>query len=475
MNVTIEHPSEASVPTLDLPSAPPTGRPTAVGIQLRHQPLKQPLRPSSQSRVTPEFLRKMTPTAPLPRIPPPAAAAPPPPPKEVMQTFTEFANPSKQRAGPPSNNGSELSFGGNSDYSDRSGGSTGSDASGEDDQEYDDVVGDYPARGDEPATPIDDPLRPSEGFKTLDEEKTDILCKLNRLKRQGFSGLRSFGVHSDIREMRAELNRVKSELELEASIKFQRKILIALTSTLEYGNKRWNPLDLELNGWSEQVVESITDYDNVFERLHQKYKGKMSMPPEMELVTMVASSAFVFHLTNTMFKNKSVMENPAFMEKMAQAMAQQAAKQQQQQQNTDQEDAGPQQPSEPRDYRHDDGAGPSESGGGRREIRGPGGMDFSSFLGGALPPIGFGPPPPRPASAQIQPTPQPRSPPKKKRPAPSVSSESGSERLSDIISEDLASIPDDLSDISEKVVTVQQAPAKKRGKKDTTSKNVIML
>jgi hypothetical protein len=348
----------------------------------------------------------------------------------------------------------------------------------DEDDQYADMAGDYPARAPDDLPGGQDPLRPSEGFRTLDEEKTDILCKLNRLKRQGMSGLRSFGVHSDIREMRSELTRVKTELELEGSIKFQRKILMALTSTMEYANDRWNPLDLHLKGWSEQVCESITDYDTVFERLFYKYRGKVSMPPEAELLLMVGSSAFVFHLTNTMFKSKNITENPEFMAQMAKAMAAQQAQQQQQQQQQQASDDDPEPP-----VRHGGSGGGGSAD--RREIRGPG-MDFSALLGGGgigLPPMDMGPPPPRPSVPVADPPvrPMPRAPPASparrgtKRPA-SVTSDSGSDRLSDVISEDLASLPDlpdtsspdDDSDGSDggerKLVRVSQQQQRGRGR-----------
>lgn len=429
MNVTLEHPTDASVPTLDVPAAT-RQQPTHVDIRVQppaqaHQALKYPARPRPRT-LADAFRARMQPPPPRPPPQQPQQA-----PREVVQTFTEFANPVKQRpAGPPS----EMSDG---SYS-SDGGPPSSGAGGpesvlnEEDEQYADMAGDYPARADDlPAA--EDPLRPGEGFRTLDEEKTDILCKLNRLKRQGMSGLRTFGVHSDIREMRSELHRVKTELELEGSIKFQRKILMALTSTMEYANERWNPLDLHLKGWSEQVCESITDYDNVFERLFYKYRGKVSMPPEAELLLMVGSSAFVFHLTNTMFKSKNITENPEFMAQMAKMMAaqQQQAQQAQQQPPVNDEEPGA-------------GDAPAATGD-RREIRGPG-MDFSALLGGGgLPPMGMGPPPPRPsvppADPPVAPMPTPSS---RKRPA-SVTSDSGSDRLSDVISEDLASVPGDLT------------------------------
>jgi hypothetical protein len=62
-----------------------------------------------------------------------------------------------------------------------------------------------------------------------------------------------------------------------------------------------------LDGWSEQVHENVNDYDDIFEELHDKYKGSgAKMAPELRLLLSLSGSAFMFHLTNSMFKQSNV-------------------------------------------------------------------------------------------------------------------------------------------------------------------------
>ena len=42
--------------------------------------------------------------------------------------------------------------------------------------------------------------------------------------------------------------------------------------------------------------------NEVFEELHDKYKGRGQMAPELRLMMMVGGSGFMFHLTNSLFK-----------------------------------------------------------------------------------------------------------------------------------------------------------------------------
>ena len=64
-----------------------------------------------------------------------------------------------------------------------------------------------------------------------------------------------------------------------------------------------NPFDIKLDGWGEQINENITDYDEIFAELHEKYQSKATMAPELKLLFQLGGSAMMVHMTNTMFKS----------------------------------------------------------------------------------------------------------------------------------------------------------------------------
>lgn len=134
-------------------------------------------------------------------------------------------------------------------------------------------------------------------------EKQDLLFKLKRLESRGIPLSKHYSRTDSVVEMREEYERIKSQRDLEASIKFQRKTLMMTTSGTEFVNKRFDPFGLKLNGWSESVGESIDDYDDVFEELHEKYKGKGQMAPELKLMMMLGGSAAMFHMSAKLFGN----------------------------------------------------------------------------------------------------------------------------------------------------------------------------
>jgi hypothetical protein len=254
---------------------------------------------------------------------------------QQQEEIDAFANPNKQAA-PPKAPAEEIDYGEQEPY-------------------YDDEDDDAPVYAEE---------QPSKGYTSVDEEKADLLNKLNRLEKKGVSINKRLNMYSGIDEIRTEVKRITYGIEVDQSIKFSRRMLVACVTGLEFMNKRYNPFEIQLEGWSESVMESVEDYDTVFEELYVKYRNKVNVAPEVKLIMMLGGSAMMFHLTNSMFKaaipnmNDVLKQNPDLVKNMMSAV-----------QNTTTQSQVP-----------SDGS---------YEMQGPG-IDISSLMGGIMMP----PPPP---------------------------------------------------------------------------------
>lgn len=156
--------------------------------------------------------------------------------------------------------------------------------------------------------------------------KRELLYQFDRLEKKGLKLPKKFTINSSLDEMRAELERVKRDRDVDVSVKFQRRVLTTLVTGIEILNSKFDPFDVKLDGWSESVTENLGDYDDVFEELHDKYKGKAKMAPELKLLFMLGGSAVMFHMTNTLFKSSSIpgldhvlRQNPDLMRQVANA------------------------------------------------------------------------------------------------------------------------------------------------------------
>ena len=142
----------------------------------------------------------------------------------------------------------------------------------------------------------------------INQQKREILFQFERLEKKGCYFGKRFTMDSSLDEMKYEYEKLKNQRDADSAVKFYRNVLMAFVSGAEYVNDTYSPYRLKLNGWSESVIENIDGYDDVFEELHQKYKNKIKVAPELKLLGLVVGSGFMCHLTNSVFKSSSMPE-----------------------------------------------------------------------------------------------------------------------------------------------------------------------
>jgi hypothetical protein len=165
--------------------------------------------------------------------------------------------------------------------------------------------------------------------------KKELLYQFERLEKKGMKLPRKFTLSSNLEEMKAEFERLKRDKEIDANVKLQRRMMMAAVSGIEWVNGKFDPIGAKLDGWSDSVYENIDDYDDTFEELYDKYKGKANFPPEMKLLMLLGGSAFMHHMTHSMFKSQlpgldSILkQNPDLAKQLAAATSQHMSQQQQ--------------------------------------------------------------------------------------------------------------------------------------------------
>lgn len=173
-------------------------------------------------------------------------------------------------------------------------------------------------------TPVVKPVVMPKTEAEIQKEKQDLLFKLNRLAKLGLPISQKYTMSSKLEDIKSEFMSLKAQRELQNSVKFQRKMMMAVVTGVEFINTKFDPFDVKLDGWSESVHENVNDYDEIFEELHDKYQEKAKMAPETKLFFSLAGSAFMFHLTQSLFKTSPAIgdvmqQNPELMKQFAQA------------------------------------------------------------------------------------------------------------------------------------------------------------
>ena len=159
----------------------------------------------------------------------------------------------------------------------------------------------------------------------LVREKFKYLRRLEDLERKGASLTKKYSMESPLAELQGEYEMIIAEREKSNSVKFQGRMLMACVTGLEFLNSKFDPFDLKMDGWGEQVNENISDYDEIFQELHEKYRSKAKLAPELKLLFQLGGSAIMVHMTNTMFKSampgmdEIMKQNPELMQQFSQA------------------------------------------------------------------------------------------------------------------------------------------------------------
>jgi len=144
---------------------------------------------------------------------------------------------------------------------------------------------------------------PNMNKEELLREKLKYLRKLENLEKKGVELTKKYTMDSCLQEMIGEYEMIMEEKSKQNSVKFQGNMMMALINGIEFLNGKLDPFDVKLDGWGEQISENISDYDEIFGELHEKYKSKATIAPELKLLFQLGGSALMVHMTNTMFKS----------------------------------------------------------------------------------------------------------------------------------------------------------------------------
>jgi len=157
------------------------------------------------------------------------------------------------------------------------------------------------------------------------KEKFKYLRKLEDLDKKGVTISKRYNMESDLKEMIGEYETIVAEKEKTNAMKFQGKMLMACVTGIEFLNNKFDPFDIKLDGWAEQLNENVEDYDDIFGELHEKYKSKAQMSPELKLLFQLGGSAVMVHMSNTLFKSAMpgmddiMRQNPELMKQFTSA------------------------------------------------------------------------------------------------------------------------------------------------------------
>lgn len=129
-------------------------------------------------------------------------------------------------------------------------------------------------------------------------KKRAMLKKLDEWYEKGLIKHNShFDMESNFDEVEDEYETAMEDKRTKDSVKLQGWWFMTFINSLEYANTVFNPFDLNLDGWGEQINEDLDSYEEIFSELHDKYKGG-KLAPELSLLLRVGFSGAVLNFSN---------------------------------------------------------------------------------------------------------------------------------------------------------------------------------
>lgn len=112
--------------------------------------------------------------------------------------------------------------------------------------------------------------------------------------------IKQFSIHSNADEIRLEIQKIKHSKKREASTKIMR----VCTTTIAKGIEQFfniNPIfSIDLNGFTAHLRHNISDFDDIFDELYDKYSSSgKSQPPEVRFIITFLTTLVGFIMANS--------------------------------------------------------------------------------------------------------------------------------------------------------------------------------
>lgn len=152
------------------------------------------------------------------------------------------------------------------------------------------------------------------------EERFNLaMAELRHLQEKGCQTTRGFGYDANLEDLEREVARLKAQRKKDLWIRDMNRGVIALASFTEKMNKRYNPFGLDLDGFGENTLENIEEFDDIHRDLYDKYLTEVDYPPEVRWVKAFVAGA----LTYSQERSKIMQEGgaqPKIQDEMAEVL-----------------------------------------------------------------------------------------------------------------------------------------------------------
>lgn len=140
-------------------------------------------------------------------------------------------------------------------------------------------------------------------------KKSNFIRKLKKWKERGFELLDEVSFHDSFSKIQEVYNETKIHVNKQNGMEYMKKFILGGVAFIETMNHEFDPLDFQLDGWSDHMNLSMDEdetLNDVIEELYDKYNGVgREIPPEIRLFLIIAMSGAGYHMSKKRNSNPS--------------------------------------------------------------------------------------------------------------------------------------------------------------------------
>jgi hypothetical protein len=127
---------------------------------------------------------------------------------------------------------------------------------------------------------------------TIFKEKSQFLFDISQMNKDYQWSTVKYSIDNTLEDIKAEFLRIKKEKQLKLQVQMFQQMLVMGVKGVELANSYFNPLNIDLDGWSESMQYAVADhsYQDVLRELAEKYKGVGNVSPEIKLLSLIVFS-----------------------------------------------------------------------------------------------------------------------------------------------------------------------------------------
>lgn len=145
---------------------------------------------------------------------------------------------------------------------------------------------------------------PSVNYHELRAEKEKLLAELHLKRAKGYDVPGHLDLNTDLEDLKSHAALIRRLENHKRTIALLRYFMVLACTGIEKATMRFMT-EVYMDGWAETIAANQNDYDDVLGRIAETMDLATTIPPHIELVTMLAVSAVMFHMSK---KSQKVLE-----------------------------------------------------------------------------------------------------------------------------------------------------------------------